>query len=125
MLDPTAFDYDTQVPAASEYLSLSGLKPVSLVEMVYGPDGSMTRRYEYDVTSGSQAKYWVEHQYQGFGGQTVFSQRPGSGVQVSAVDGVGRIAWTASVVPRTTGGGGTPVVDYPVMAGWRSQTGSE
>jgi YD repeat-containing protein len=86
--------------AALISLQFYGLYHELLVELPHAPDGSLSRRYEFDVPSGALGKYFVEHQYQGFGGQSSFQQRPGSGVQVSQIDGIGRVAWTATVVPR-------------------------
>lgn len=112
--DPSTFAPLTSTPTATQILSLTGLKPVSITGMSYGADDSVNERREYDVawTSGSGPStppYLASYEFKGQGNQVLFAQTPGAGVTVSVVDGIGRIASTARVLPRA-GTGGT--VDY-------------
>src|SRR5262249_3562698 len=96
----------TPIPQPGQFLAVTtGIKPISITTMLYGPDGGMTERREYDVTwSGTgNEQYQATFTYTGMGGATVFSQSPGQPVQVSTLDGLGRVASTRSVVPRLSG----------------------
>lgn len=109
-LDPTQFGPNPSLPSAADFIQGAGLTPISVVEMRYGPDGQMTERREYDVSWDGQGEppFHADFQYTGFGGQTVFQQRPNSGVQISELDGLGRVISSATVVPRGSG----PPIDY-------------
>jgi YD repeat-containing protein len=83
-----------------------GLRPLSLSETIYGVNGAVVERRTYDVAwnapSGSptaQPPCQAERYGYGVDGKQVYAQRPGSPIQVSRLDGVGRIAETASVLP--------------------------
>jgi YD repeat-containing protein len=96
-LDPRTFAPAQAPPGASALLS-GTLAPISLVAYLYGPDGDVQERRDYDV-SGSGSAFHSEYHFTGRGGTEVFSQAPGRPATRSELDGQGRVAWTAAIAP--------------------------
>ncbi|MCW5757216.1 MAG: RHS repeat protein, partial [Phycisphaeraceae bacterium] len=100
----------TAIPSLTQLYSLA-LKPTSITEMFYGPDGSMTERRTYDMEAagGSPPPYLAEFSYSGKGGQRVYNQQPGQPIQINKLDGVGRVSQSRTVLP---GGESTAGMEY-------------
>jgi len=88
-------------------------KPLSIVEMRYGPDGTEVERLVYDMgwtppagDPSAQPPYHAERQYAGHGGQQVFVQRPGQPVEIRRLDSLGRLKESAQVLPSSLATGG-------------------
>ncbi len=102
-LEPTKLIDDAALPSPRDYFGLSW-RPVSVVSMRYGPDGSLIERRTYDVawtptSSGGEVPYQTEITHYAQGGAEVFAQRPGQPVTLKELDGVGRVVSVRSVVP--------------------------
>jgi hypothetical protein len=114
-LDPSTALADTSpVPSVSSILSASqggNLKVSSIVEMLYDPDGTVYERRTYDVSS-STPRYQSEFTFNGRGGQQVLRSAAGGPAQVSALDGLGRVKWTASVAPGNVAGASSQADKY-------------
>ncbi|HYE01647.1 MAG TPA: hypothetical protein VD963_00285, partial [Phycisphaerales bacterium] len=80
-------------PAVSDLYALA-IKPISVTELFYGPDGEIVERraYHHDPNApvGQQLSWHEEHACAGRGGITVYEQRPERPVTVSTLDGLGR-----------------------------------
>ncbi len=82
------------------------LKPTSVVETFYGPDGETVERRTYHYDPGTQqVTRHEEHTYAGRGGQTVYEQRPGQPVAVSVLDGLARTISTSRLGVWSSGCG--------------------
>lgn len=110
--DPTTIDAEdelagTAIPAAADfYLPEPALRPTSIVQMYYGPDGSMTERRTYDMAwdgTGGGPTYLAEFSYSGKGGNQVYGLRPEQPIEINKFDGVGRIAQALKVRPGSGG----------------------
>jgi YD repeat-containing protein len=96
-LDPGASGHsssfsDTGVRVSAAALIGLSLRPTSVEEVFYSPDGNVAQRWRYDMersTSGTPMAH-VEHTYTGRGGQEVYAQRPGQPVEITVLDGLGR-----------------------------------
>lgn len=95
-----------EIPAPSQFLPSTGLRPLSITETRYGPDSTVTARLSYDVAwNGSgEPPYTAEYQYAGFGGVTVFRQGPGDEVERTTIDALARVVSTATVIPVPVSG---------------------
>ncbi|MCW5755358.1 MAG: RHS repeat protein [Phycisphaeraceae bacterium] len=98
--DPSRFSHDSVLPDPGDFLAGSGLKPLSVVRTVYGVDGNVTERYDYDVTSNG-ANFHSTFSYTGIGGNVVYAHSPGDGVQITVLDGLGRSVRTITVIPNS------------------------
>lgn len=96
-LDPVTFGVNATVPSPSDFFSLL-IRPSSITETVYGPDGSSTERRTYDTawTGSGTLGYHAEYQFNGRAGKECFSQRPGQAATITTIDGLGRVASTAT-----------------------------
>lgn len=105
-LDPTTLGNASDVvPPATAFYG-HAIKPLSLVQMSYGPDGAMTEKRNYDVAWNGTGSlpYQSEFQYFGPSEQEVFTQRPSEPVTITRLDSQGRTAAQASVAPgKATG----------------------
>jgi YD repeat-containing protein len=104
-LDPSGFAPGADTPPLAQFFASGALRPLALVETIYAPDGSVEETRTYDVAwngSGSPP-YTAEREHSGFGGSTVFRHGPGEEAEISRVDALGRVTWTASVAPRSSG----------------------
>ena len=91
---------DDPRPNAARYLGLD-LKPISLTETFYGPDGSVNEVRTYDVSStASEPRWHSEYTYSGRNGVQVYAQRPQQPVSKGEVDGLGRLAKQRSLALR-------------------------
>src|SRR5690606_4740575 len=101
-MDPVARLGTEPLPTARELWDLNP-KPIAITESVYSPDGHVveTRRYDMGWTAqaGQQPDYHAEQRFLGVGGQEVFTRRPDGPVTVTTLDGVGRAASVATVIP--------------------------
>src|SRR5690606_22116829 len=79
-IEPTMLEALDPIPTARELFDASP-RPVSLVEMIYGPDGTMVERRTYDMAwvppvgdPNALPAYLAERQHTGHGGKEVYSQ---------------------------------------------------
>jgi YD repeat-containing protein len=95
-----------EIPTPSQFLQANELRPLSITETTYGPDGGMTASLAYDVawTGGGQPPYQAVYQFSGFGGVTVFRQGPGDEAERTVVDSLARVTSTATVIPTSASG---------------------
>lgn len=81
------------------------LRPISLEETFYAPDGGVTEVRTYDMSSSLPSpRFHSALTYRGMGGQEVYGQRPDQPVSVSVLDGVGRVVARKSLVFNSTAG---------------------
>lgn len=103
-LDPTALLDNADLPAAREFFLLSP-KPIAISETIYSPEGIAAEQRTYDMawTPGTDPDeipaFHATYQYAGHGGQIVYAQRPGQPIQITRLDGVGRVFETKSILP--------------------------
>lgn len=101
-IEPEALDsLESSNITAGTFLALDP-PPTSVVEMFYGPDGSIVERRTYDIgwSGTGDPPYQAERHCFGRGGVEVFTQMPGTAITVKTLDALGRVASVASIAPR-------------------------
>ena len=85
------------------YAPHTGQNPVSLVQSLYGINGTLEERRTYDVAwnGTGTAPYLADFTYTSRGGSPSFTQSPGGQVEITRLDSLGRIASTITAVPST------------------------
>ena len=108
-IEPTTLEPEDPLPTARDLFDAIP-RPVSLVEMKYGPDGTLIERRTYDMAwippvgdPVAQPDYLAEIQYSGHGGKEIYSQRPGQPLRITRLDSLGRVMESASILPDATG----------------------
>ncbi|MFO0836598.1 MAG: polymorphic toxin-type HINT domain-containing protein [Phycisphaerales bacterium] len=101
-LAPETIDSLESANITAEVLVGLNPRPTSVVEMFYGPDGSMVERRTYDMgwSGTGDPPYQAERHCFGRGGVEVFTQMPGAAVAIKTLDALGRVASVASIAPR-------------------------
>lgn len=85
-----------EIPSPASFLPLPGsstLRPISIVEYLYGLDDNANEVRSYDIAawgSISPLPYQSEYHYFGRGGHEVFSQRPDGTATITILDAGGR-----------------------------------
>ncbi len=106
-LDPVTLEPLANVPSALAFYVTSP-RPTSVVEMFYGPDGTMTEQRSYDVawnpSSGGNPPYHAEYTFKGKNGREVFAQKPGQATSITRLDSQGRTAQSVTVAPGLAAG---------------------
>lgn len=105
-LDPVALKDSDPVPPAEDFYDLA-LRPTSIVETIYGADGAVTERREYDPAwdgSGTDAPYHASYSYSSKGGTEVYAQSPSQPLRVTRLDALGRATSTAALLPGSSTG---------------------
>ncbi|MBK7406254.1 MAG: hypothetical protein IPJ41_17020 [Phycisphaerales bacterium] len=106
-LDPSELTTAESIPDPEEFF-IREVKPISMVGMEYGPDGTLTVRKTYDMGWAYDAEeappYLAEYEYAGQGGQIVYSQQPGQPLTRNVLDSFGRVSQAVSILPDLNGG---------------------
>ncbi|MBX3360289.1 MAG: hypothetical protein KF705_02435 [Phycisphaeraceae bacterium] len=101
-MDPRNLVNLNKPPVARDFLAITP-RPIAISETIYAPDGTAAEQRTYDMSwtyaSGGTPPFHATYQYAGRGGQIVYSQRPGQPLQVTRLDGVGRVFETKSILP--------------------------
>jgi hypothetical protein len=102
---------ESAMPAASAFYNVGTgvIKPTSIVETIYGPDGNAKEVKTYDLNwtyaQGGEPPYQASWHGFGPGNQEVFTRRPDGPVTVTKLDGAWRVASVSNVRPGPGSGG--------------------
>ena len=107
-IDPTGYvngdefpGHDTNTPDVGQFVR--ELTPLSVSYTIYSLNNTTVERRQYDPADLASAspQYQASYNYNGLGGQQIYSQSPGAPIGYTILDSVGRVSSELSMSPNS------------------------